>query len=68
MRALSQSMLPLWDLLGQYTDQPIYNLIGGRQPRSDPDLQHLCQLRQTSGLSPWESRGEILAADFVMAA
>src|SRR5207248_2663353 len=30
MRAISAIDIALWDLLGQYTRQPIYNLIGGR--------------------------------------
>jgi L-alanine-DL-glutamate epimerase-like enolase superfamily enzyme len=30
MRAISALDIALWDLLGQYTGQPIYNLLGGR--------------------------------------
>lgn len=30
MRAISALDLALWDLLGQYTGQPLYNLLGGR--------------------------------------
>ena len=30
MRAISTVEVALWDLLGQYTGQPIYNLLGGR--------------------------------------
>jgi len=30
MRAISAVDIALWDLLGQYTEQPIYNLLGGR--------------------------------------
>lgn len=30
MRAISAVDVALWDLLGQYTGQPIYNLLGGR--------------------------------------
>src|SRR5437763_10836951 len=30
MRAVSALDIALWDLIGQYLDQPIYNLIGGR--------------------------------------
>ncbi|HEV3255869.1 MAG TPA: mandelate racemase/muconate lactonizing enzyme family protein [Gemmataceae bacterium] len=30
MRAISAIDVALWDLLGQYTGQPIYNLLGGR--------------------------------------
>ena len=30
MRAISALDIALWDLLGQYVGQPIYNLIGGR--------------------------------------
>jgi galactonate dehydratase len=30
MRAISAVDVALWDLLGQYTNQPIYNLLGGR--------------------------------------
>ncbi len=30
MRAISAIDIALWDLLGQYTGQPIYNLIGGK--------------------------------------
>jgi galactonate dehydratase len=30
MRAISAIDIALWDLLGQYTGQPIYNLLGGR--------------------------------------
>jgi galactonate dehydratase len=30
MRAISAIDIALWDLLGQYTRQPIYNLLGGR--------------------------------------
>src|SRR5579871_2040213 len=29
-RAISAVDIALWDLLGQYTGQPIYNLLGGR--------------------------------------
>src|SRR5438132_5984293 len=29
-RAISTVDVALWDLLGQYTQQPIYNLLGGR--------------------------------------
>ena len=29
-RAISTVDVALWDLLGQYTGQPIYNLLGGR--------------------------------------
>jgi galactonate dehydratase len=31
MRAISAIDVALWDLLGQHTGQPIYNLLGGRQ-------------------------------------
>src|SRR5690349_18806832 len=30
LRAISALDIALWDLLGQYTGQPIYNLLGGR--------------------------------------
>jgi len=30
MRAISAVDIALWDLLGQYTGQPIYNMLGGR--------------------------------------
>lgn len=30
MRAISAVDIALWDLMGQYTKQPIYNLLGGR--------------------------------------
>jgi galactonate dehydratase len=36
MRALSVLDVALWDLLGQYLGQPIYNLIGGRCRESIP--------------------------------
>lgn len=49
-RAISAVDVALWDLLGQYTGQPIYNLLGGRLPRLDLDLQHLRRSWQTSGL------------------
>jgi galactonate dehydratase len=34
MRALSAIDIALWDLLGQYLSQPIYNLLGGRNRES----------------------------------
>jgi L-alanine-DL-glutamate epimerase-like enolase superfamily enzyme len=34
MRAISALDIALWDLLGQYTQQPIYNLLGGRNRES----------------------------------
>ena len=34
MRAISAIDVALWDLLGQYTGQPIYNLLGGRNRES----------------------------------
>jgi L-alanine-DL-glutamate epimerase-like enolase superfamily enzyme len=34
MRAISAIDIALWDLLGQYTQQPIYNLLGGRNRES----------------------------------
>jgi galactonate dehydratase len=36
MRAISALDIALWDLIGQYTGQPIYNLIGGRCRESIP--------------------------------
>jgi L-alanine-DL-glutamate epimerase-like enolase superfamily enzyme len=36
MRAWSALDIALWDLLGQYLGQPIYNLIGGRSRESIP--------------------------------
>ena len=36
MRAISALDIALWDLLGQYLGQPIYNLIGGRCRESIP--------------------------------
>jgi len=36
MRAISALDIALWDLLGQYTGQPIYNLLGGRCRESIP--------------------------------
>jgi L-alanine-DL-glutamate epimerase-like enolase superfamily enzyme len=35
-RALSAVDVALWDILGQYTGQPIYNLLGGRNRESIP--------------------------------
>ena len=49
-RAISAVDVALWDLLGQYTGQPIYNLLGGPLPRPHLDLQHLCRPRQAPGL------------------
>lgn len=34
MRALSAIDVALWDVMGQYTKQPIYNLLGGRNRES----------------------------------
>jgi galactonate dehydratase len=34
MRAVSAIDVALWDLMGQYTQQPIYNLLGGRNRES----------------------------------
>ncbi len=34
MRAISAIDVALWDVLGQYTQQPIYNLLGGRNRES----------------------------------
>lgn len=36
MRAISAIDIALWDLAGQYTGQPIYNLLGGRNRVSIP--------------------------------
>src|SRR6266700_1644128 len=36
MRAISALDIALWDILGQHTGQPIYNLIGGRCRESIP--------------------------------
>jgi len=36
MRAISAIDIALWDLAGQYTGQPIYNLLGGRSRESIP--------------------------------
>jgi galactonate dehydratase len=36
MRAISAIDIALWDLLGQYLGQPIYNLLGGRNRESIP--------------------------------
>jgi L-alanine-DL-glutamate epimerase-like enolase superfamily enzyme len=41
MRAWSALDIALWDLMGQYLDQPIYNLIGGRCRASIP-VYHTC--------------------------
>jgi galactonate dehydratase len=36
MRAISAIDIALWDLLGQYLSQPIYNLLGGRNRERIP--------------------------------
>ncbi|PYU64871.1 MAG: hypothetical protein DMG49_25550, partial [Acidobacteria bacterium] len=36
MRAISAVDIALWDLAGQYTGQPIYNLLGGRNRERVP--------------------------------
>src|SRR5436190_2186869 len=41
MRAISALDIALWDLLGQHTGQPIFNLIGG-QFREDIPLYNTC--------------------------
>ena len=48
MRALSAVDIALWDLLGQRTGQPIYNLLGGMVQRYDSRLQYLRRYRSTS--------------------
>ena len=52
MRAISAVDIALWDILGQYTGQPIYNLLGGRNrdriPIYNTCLSHgPCQDAQT---------------------
>ena len=36
--------LALWDLFGKATGQPVYQLLGGAQPRAPADLQHVRRL------------------------
>ena len=44
MRAASAVDIALWDILGQVTKQPIYQLLGGATPRQGARLQHLRRL------------------------
>ena len=39
-RAISAVDIALWDIAGQYSGQPIYNLLGGRSRGPHPHLQH----------------------------
>ena len=41
MPPISALDIALWDLFGQHTGQPIYNLLGGADRAMNPSLQHL---------------------------
>src|SRR6185312_8236847 len=66
MRALSAVDIALWDLVGQATQQPIYNLLGGTC-RSDISVYNTCvnagQYRDQDGFleRPAELAKELLA-------
>ncbi|HVU10745.1 MAG TPA: mandelate racemase/muconate lactonizing enzyme family protein [Phototrophicaceae bacterium] len=66
MRAISAVDVALWDLLGQYTGQPIYNLIGGRSREAIPIYNTCVSYGQHQDYHTWMSgkSGE-LAADLL---
>jgi L-alanine-DL-glutamate epimerase-like enolase superfamily enzyme len=65
MRALSALDLALWDLLGQYLGQPIYNLIGGRCRDSIPVYNTCVNTPKYADQDAFLERPGELAADLL---
>jgi len=65
-RAISAVDIALWDILGQYTGQPIYNLLGGRNRDRIP-IYNTCLSHGTCrDAERWmEGRGGQLAAELL---
>lgn len=66
LRAISAVDVALWDILGQYTGQPIYNLLGGRSRDRIPIYNTCAGYGRLQDLQQWSSghAGE-LAADLL---
>ena len=66
MRAISAIDVALWDLLGQYTGQPIYNLIGGRNREAIPIYNTCVSYGKHQDYHAWfEGHAGDLAADLL---
>ena len=65
-RAISTVDVALWDLLGQYTQQPIYNLLGGRNRDRIPIYNTCVSHGPHQDYHAWmEGRGGELAIDLL---
>lgn len=66
MRALSAIDIALWDVVGQYTGQPIYNLLGGRNRDRVPIYNTCVGYGKYDDYRAWtEGRAGELAADLL---
>jgi galactonate dehydratase len=66
MRAISAIDIALWDLLGQYLGQPIYNVLGGRNRESIPVYNTCVGYGQYPDYTAWmEGRAGELAKDLL---
>jgi len=66
MRAISAIDVALWDLVGQHTGQPIYNLLGGRNRESVPVYNTCVGYGKYPDYSLWmEGRAGELAQDLL---
>jgi L-alanine-DL-glutamate epimerase-like enolase superfamily enzyme len=55
MRAISAVDIALWDLVGQYTGQPIYNLLGGRNRERVPVYNTCVSYGELQDFHTWRS-------------
>lgn len=65
-RAISAVDIALWDILGQYTGQPIYNLLGGRNRDRIPIYNTCLSHGPNRDAQAWmEGRGGRLATELL---
>jgi L-alanine-DL-glutamate epimerase-like enolase superfamily enzyme len=64
-RAISAVDIALWDVLGQYTGQPIYNLLGGRVRERIPIYNTCVNYGDFQDFQAWNTDAGALAEDLL---